>query len=80
MPILLSRNLPDDVYQGLAARARAGRRSLAQQAVEELRRALRLGDSGRVAGTVERMQASGRRLPVHAPRPEALLCDGRETR
>ena len=38
MPSLQIRDLPDDVYEALAFRAQAEHRSLAQQAVEELRR------------------------------------------
>ncbi len=80
MPILQIRDLPDDVYQGIAAAARAEHRSLAQQAVAELRRALGLGDSERVARMVEPLQSSGRRLPAQAPHPEALLREDRDTR
>ena len=38
MPSLQIRDLPDDVYQSLAFRAEREHRSLAQQAVVELRR------------------------------------------
>lgn len=38
MPSLQIRDLPPDVYAALAARAEAAHRSLAQQAVVELRR------------------------------------------
>lgn len=37
MPTLQIRNLPDDVYQALAFRAERAQRSLAQQALVELR-------------------------------------------
>jgi plasmid stability protein len=39
MPSLQIRNLPDDVYQYLAFRAEQEHRSLAQQAIVELRKA-----------------------------------------
>lgn len=39
MPSLQIRNLPDDVYQFLAFRAEQEHRSLAQQAIVELRKA-----------------------------------------
>jgi plasmid stability protein len=39
MPSLQIRNLPDDVYQFLAFRAKQEHRSLAQQAIVELRKA-----------------------------------------
>lgn len=38
MPSLQIRDLPEDVYEALALRARSENRSLAQQAVVELRR------------------------------------------
>jgi plasmid stability protein len=38
MPSLQIRDLPDDLYQALSFRARQQHRSLAQQAVVELRR------------------------------------------
>ena len=38
MPSLQIRDLPDDVYQALALRAEREHRSLAQQAIVELRR------------------------------------------
>ncbi len=38
MPSLQIRDLPDDVYEALAYRAQAQHRSLAQQAIVELRR------------------------------------------
>ena len=38
MPSLQIRDLPDDVYEALAFRAQAEHRSLAQQAIVELRR------------------------------------------
>jgi plasmid stability protein len=41
MPSLQIRDLPDDVYQAFAFHAQQEHRSLAQQAVAELRRAPR---------------------------------------
>jgi hypothetical protein len=38
MPSLQIRDMPSDVYEALAARARAENRSMAQQAMVELRR------------------------------------------
>ncbi len=52
MPILQIRDLPDDVYQGVSAAARAEQRCLSQQAVVELRRALSIGTEHRRAATV----------------------------
>ncbi|MEZ5727423.1 MAG: hypothetical protein R3E48_05005 [Burkholderiaceae bacterium] len=42
MGSLQIRDIPEDVYQGVLAAARAEHRSLSQQAVVELRRALGL--------------------------------------
>ncbi len=80
MPILQIRDVPDDVYQGVAAAARAEQRSLSQQAVVELRRALGLGGPDRRAALIDHLRASGRRLPLQAPSPEALQREDREAR
>ncbi len=80
MAILQIRDVPDDVYQAVAAAAKAEQRSLSQQAVVELRRALNLETTNRVATTVERLRNSGRRLPPRAPAPEALLREDRDAR
>ena len=80
MPILQIRDLPDDVYQGMIAAARAEQRSLSQQAVVELRRALGLDTELRRAATVQQLRASGRRLPASAPSPEALQREERDSR
>ncbi|MEZ5650685.1 MAG: hypothetical protein R3E87_09080 [Burkholderiaceae bacterium] len=74
MRSLQIRDIPDDVYQGVLAAARAEHRSLSQQAVVELRRGLRLaGVAQRSAETVALLRESGRRLPADAPEPEALI-------
>jgi len=79
MPTLQIRDLPDDVYQGIADAARAEHRSLSQQAVVELRRALGLaGATRRRKGVIAHLAASGRRLPAEAPTPEVLLREDRE--
>lgn len=80
MPIIQIRDVPDDVYQGVAAAARAEQRSLSQQAVVELRRALGLRGADQVAAAVAELRASGRRLPPQAARPEDLLRDDRDDR
>ncbi len=74
------RDLPDDVYQGVSAAARAEQRSLSQQAVVELRRALGMGAEDRRAATVQQLRASGRRLPAAAISPEALQLEERDGR
>jgi len=79
MPTLQIRDLPDDVYHGVAAAARAEHRSLSQQAIVELRRALGLTDATqRRERVIADLAASGRRLPLDAPSPEALLREDRE--
>lgn len=80
MPSLQIRDLPDDVYQGVIAAARAEQRSLSQQAVVELRRALGLGSEDGRAAVVQRLRASGRRLPAAAASPEALQREERDSR
>lgn len=79
MPILQIRDLPDDVYQGIAAAARSEHRSLSQQAVVELRKALGLaGAQQRSAQIIDTLRASGRRLSAGAPSPEVLVREDRD--
>jgi plasmid stability protein len=79
MPTLQIRDLPDDVYRGIAAAARAEHRSLSEQAIVELRRALGLTDTVlRRERVIADLAASGRRLPKEAPTPEALVREDRE--
>jgi antitoxin FitA len=78
MPTLQIRDLPDDVYQRVSIAARAEQRSLSQQAVVELRRALNLGGELKRAGVLQMLMASERRLPKSAERPEALLREDRD--
>lgn len=80
MPTLQIRDLPEDVYQGVSIAARAEQRSLSQQAVVELRRALNLGGEARRGGVLQMLMASERRLPASAESPEALLREDREGR
>jgi hypothetical protein len=80
MPTLQIRDMPDDVYQGVANAARAEQRSLSQQAIVELRRALGLGSDDRRAAVIARLRADKRRLPRKAPRPETLLREDRDRR
>lgn len=80
MPTLQIRDLPEDVYQAINVAARAEQRSLSQQAVVELRRALNLGANPQRAGVLQLLMASERRLPASAESPEALLREDRERR
>lgn len=79
MPSLQIRNMPDDVYQGLALRAERAQRSLAQQALVELR--------GAAAGPLQSrrrsiLDAIKRSLPsessVSTSRPDELIRHDRE--
>jgi antitoxin FitA len=80
MPTMQIRDVPDDVYQGIVAAARAEQRSLSQQAVVELRRALGLGSDDRRAIVIEHLRSVSRHLPRSAPTPEALLREDRDQR
>lgn len=80
MPTLQIRDLPDDVYQSVMAAARAEQRSLSQQAVVELRRALGVGTQDRRAAVLQQLRASGRRLPAAAISPEVLQREERDSR
>lgn len=65
MHSLQIRDLPDDVYEALAYRAECEHRSLAQQAIVELRRIPELTARERRKGALERI---GRRIAAGAPR------------
>ncbi len=78
MPTLQIRDLPEDVYQGVSIAARTEQRSLSQQAVVELRRALNLGGDAHRGGVLQMLMASERRLPASAASPEALQREDRE--
>lgn len=72
MPSLQIRDLPDDVYEALAYRAERSGRSLAQQALIELRARMPGGVRERVAlleRVAERTPPAMRDLPT----PEALI-------
>jgi plasmid stability protein len=79
MPSLQIRDLPDDVYQALAFRAKQEHRSLAQQAVAERRRipTLTAGERrrlviARIRGTIPEPE-----IPL-TPAPEELVREDRE--
>lgn len=80
MPSLQIRNLPDDVYQALAYRAERAHRSLAQQALIELRRSIASANGGqreRILETISQDIAGlGTRTPLASP--EKLLREDRE--
>lgn len=79
MPSLQIRNLPDDIYQAIAFRAERAHRSLAQQAVIELRGAVGGGLCQReqiLARIKQSIEDQGIRSAL--PTPESLVRDDRE--
>lgn len=80
MPSLQIRNLPDDVYQALAYRAERAHRSLAQQALFELRKATQSDRSRRREQTLEEILLSIDAHGIQSPtlRPEDLIRENRE--
>jgi len=79
MPSLQIRELPDDLYQALAFRAEQEHRSLAQQAVAELRRIPELTGAERRKRVIAHIRATLKapEVPV-TPSPEALVREDRE--
>jgi plasmid stability protein len=79
MPSLQIRDLPDDVYQALAFRAEREHRSLAQQAVVELRRIPELIARERRRQVVEAIRRDlSEPRPALTPPPEDLVREDRE--
>jgi plasmid stability protein len=79
MASLQIRDLPEDLYQALALRAAQAHRSLAQQAVAELRRIPELTGAERRKAVVERIRATLQQPSVQlSPAPEALVREDRE--
>ena len=80
MPSLQIRNLPDDLYQTLSFRAEQAHRSLAQQALIELRRATGsaiIKQRDHVLETISQDIADrGTRIP--STPPEQLIREDRE--
>lgn len=80
MPSLQIRELPPDVYEALAYRADRNGRSLAQQAIVELRRAQgaeRPQERREILSRIRGRLAAGQTL-AQAPTPEALIRSDRE--
>lgn len=80
MPSLQIRKLPDDLYQTLAFRAEQAHRSLAQQALIDLRSAAGGAGTGRRARILETISQDIADLgtrPTLAP-PEKLIREDRE--
>lgn len=80
MPSLQIRNLPDDLYQTLSFRAEQAHRSLAQQALIELRRATEsptIRQRERILETISQNIADLGTRVLSAP-PEKLIREDRE--
>jgi plasmid stability protein len=81
MPSLQIRNLPDDIYQFLAFRAEQEHRSLAQQAIVELRKAtentMPLPHRRQVLRDIKRSLEKDKTQPLSA-QPEDLIRQDRD--
>jgi len=79
MPSLQIRDLPDDLYQSLSFRARQEHRSLAQQAVAELRRSPALTAAERRRAVIANIRETlGKPEVPMTPSPEELVREDRE--
>lgn len=78
--ILQIRDLPDDLYAGLRHAAERDHRSIAQQAIVELRKAQAVDTSARHAALtrIRAAQSAPGRLRKRAPAPEKLVRADRE--
>lgn len=79
MAILQIRDLPDDLYADLRLAAERGHRSIAQQAIVELRKAQAL-DTGARHAAIARIRAAqpARARRKRVPAPEAQVRADRE--
>ncbi len=80
MPSLQIRNIPDDLYQTLAFRAERAHRSLAQQAIIELREATGCANSKHRNQILERitLHVEMQGVQTLSSPPEKLLREDRE--
>lgn len=80
MPSLQIRDLPEDVYEALSFRAQSEHRSLAQQAIVELRRMPELTARDRRLEVLEALKKRLASEPVSRPSraPEDLIREDRE--
>ena len=80
MRSLQIRDLPDDVYEALAFRAEAEHRSLAQQAIVELRRIPELTGKERRNEVLKEIKKRIETEPLNrfSPSPEDLIREDRE--
>ncbi len=80
MPTLQIRNLPVEIYEALMVRAKAQRRSLAQQAVVELEKMPELRARNRRLAVIREIRQRLRQADLRSdlPAPEDLLREDRE--
>ena len=80
MRSLQIRDLPEDIYEALAYRAQAEHRSLAQQAIMELRRIPELTARERRLQVLEEIEKEMAMEPTQrlSPAPEDLIREDRE--
>ena len=78
MPSLQIRELPEDVYEALSYRAKQAGRSLAQQAVIELRKMTQSGSRTRRQQVIDELLSRLRRDTTGWPSPEELIRRDRE--
>ena len=79
VPSLQIRDLPEDVYRALSARAEREGRSLAQQALHELRRMPELEARERRRELVDRLRRrAADPMLEHAPDPVKLIREDRD--
>ena len=80
MPTLQIRNLPVEIYEALMVRAKAQRRSLAQQAVVELEKMPELRARSRRLAVIREIRQRLRQADLRSdlPAPEDLLREDRE--
>jgi antitoxin FitA len=80
MPSLQIRDLPEDIYQALASRAEAEHRSLAQQAIVELRRIPELVARESRLAVLREVRRRIATEPMHrfSRAPEAVIREDRE--
>lgn len=78
MASLQIRDMPEDVYEALAERAKEQRRSLAQQAIADLARIPELEARRNRQSVIDRLLATPSRLPADAPDPVDLIREDRD--
>jgi plasmid stability protein len=78
MPALQVRNMPDDLYQALSAQAHADRRSLAQETIVLLTKALQTSGESKRQEIYDRIDARGARQRPDVPSPEDLVREDRD--